>query len=424
VFHYGAGDLSSGEHAREQRELHALQPFDNDGHLICSMMYETTVIARSGDLVGMKRLVERMAREAERFDGWKLWHASTSAQLELMRGELDAAQREIERCLALEPASGHSACVIARTIQIELLVQQGKHERAVELGRAMLAEREGPGRRLNSRLPHMLALAHAETMTGDYAAGAARLEDMIAEHEAMGSVGLPLAILYAQRARIALCASDSPAFERYAAIAAQASERLRHPGLAARLQQLISDARNAEHPVSMELTRGAELGTSQGEPAIGLDTSVFTLLGACRGARQRALHALELLIGEAQAKGGYLFGIAPGGGLEVLAWLAVDAPDDALEDFAGALLKGAHGHGELETRIEPTVGGPRTFSSAPPAELTSGLQPFLLRSSTALDGHPVAIVMLRSANGELLRLPALLLTAVCDGLQRAGDLSS
>jgi hypothetical protein len=260
-------------------------------------------------------------------------------------------------------------------------------------------------------------------MSGDYAAGAARLEAMIAELDAIGSVGLPLAILYAQRARIALCASDSAAFERYATIAAQASERLRHPGLAARLQQLISDARNAEHPVSIELTRGAELGTSQGEPAGGLDTSVFTLLGACRGARQRALHALELLIGEAQAKGGYLFGITPGGRLEVLAWLAVEAPNDALEDSAEALLKSTQGHEEVETRIEPAVGGPRTFSSAPPAELETGLQPFLLRSSGTLDGHASGVVMLRSANGELLRLPASLLSAVCEGLQRAGDLS-
>jgi hypothetical protein len=47
----------------------------------------------------------------------------------------------------------------------------------------------------------------------------------------------------------------------------------------------------------------------------------------------------------------------------------------------------------------------------------------MLRSSRALDGHALAVVMLRSANGELLRLPASLLSAVCEGLQRAGDLS-
>jgi hypothetical protein len=156
----------------------------------------------------------------------------------------------------------------------------------------------------------------------------------------------------------------------------------------------------------------------------GLDTSVFTLLGACRGTRQRAQHALELLIGEAHAEGGYLFGIAPGGRLEALAWLAVEAPDDALEDSADAMLRAARGQEELVTRIESSGSIPRTFSSAPPPELDGGLQPFLLRNPLTLDGQPMAVALLRPRHGELLRLPATLLGAVCQGLQRAGDLAA
>src|SRR6187401_1132317 len=98
----------------------------------------------------MMRLVERMAREAERFPGWKLWHACASASFELMRGEYALAERELERCFALMPESGHSACVLARCVQLEILLQRGEAARAVELGRGLLAERERDGRPLNS----------------------------------------------------------------------------------------------------------------------------------------------------------------------------------------------------------------------------------------------------------------------------------
>ena len=185
----------------------------------------------------------------------------------------------------------------------------------------------------------------------------------------------------------------------------------------------MSDARLADQPISDELARGADMGGTQHELETSVDTSVFTLLGACRGARARALHALEMLIGEARAEGGYLFGIAPGNRLEALAWLAVDPPDAALEDAADALLEKTRGHEELETQIESADPRPRTFSSAPPPEAVPGLQPFLLRSPRNADGSALAVALLRAPNGELLRLPAALLGAVCEGLQRAGDLA-
>lgn len=232
-----------------------------------------------------------------------------------------------------------------------------------------------------------------------------------------------MALLHAKRARIALLAPDRPAFEQHSALAAQTSEELRHRGLAVSLQQLIRDAERADQPVSLALARGAEPAATAVSEVSVVDSSVVTMLGTYRGAKQRAEHALELLIGEAQARGGYLLGITPEGQLETLAWRGVETPDAALEGIARDLLDAARTGDDLETQIEDGAHDERSTLDLSPA-LVHGLQPFLLRGSRSGRDAPVAVVLLRSPDMGLLRLPATLLGAICDGLVRAGDLAA
>ena len=422
LYFQSAGDIAAAERAREQRELHALQPFDNDGHLLNSMIYEAGVAARTGDIMTIKRLCERMAREAERFAGWKLWHAHCCAVFETLRGDPQAALREVARCRSLAPAVGHSALVEATSLEVELLVRIGEPARAVELGRRVLAERERLGRPLNNPLIFVNALALAETLTGDYARGKALLDPLIAEREASELGGLPTALLYAQRARIALCADDRAGFEQYSALAARASEQLRHPGLVARLQQLVSDARNADQPVSVELARGADLATSALPLSTALGMSVITQIGSAPGREQRAQHALELLVSEGSASGGHLLGITRGGHFATLASIVLGPPDPAVEREAEALLTTARSGNELATAIESTTQA-SAISEIVAAPFAGELHPFLLRSARAFDSAPVAIALLRASGSQPVRLSSELLSAVCDGLIRAGDLN-
>jgi hypothetical protein len=425
VYYQNAGDLQAAERARQERESRALLNVDTDTHLIPSLFYETSPVLLCGDLVASKRLVERSAREAVHFPGWRPWHAYSVAVFESIRGNSQAALAAVDQCIALAPAVGHAARIQATLLQVELLTRIGEAERAVAIGRGLLASMQAEGRLLNDPLPLSLSLAYAETLVSEYEHGAARLERLIAEREASGLFGLELAVLYAQRARIALCAADRDAFERFAVLAAQASDRLRHPGLVARLQQLVKNARSADQPISAEIARGAELTTTFTALMPAFGSGLVQALAARADPDQRAQYALDLLIDAASAGGGYLFGTTADG-LRLLASREVPPSDGALENVAAALIAGANQGDEDETRIEPT---PSTGSSIDSTATTGlqhlgcDLQPFVLRSAETQNGTALAVALLAVRDGQRPILHHSLTGAICDALARVHDLS-
>jgi hypothetical protein len=426
IYYQNAGDLQAAERARQERESRALLNFDTDTHLIPSLFYETSPVLLCGDLVASKRLVERSAHEAKRFAGWRPWHAYSVAVFESIRGDSRAALAAIDECIALAPAVGHAARIQATLLQVELLGRVGEAERAVAIGRGLLASRQAEGRPLNDPLPLSLSLAYAETLISEYECGAARLERLISQREASGLLGLELAVLYAQRARIALYAADRDAFERFAALAAQASDRLRHAGFAARLQQLVNSARNADQPVSPELARGAELTTAMTMtllmPALG--AGVLQRLAAHAEPEQRARYALELLIHAGEAGGGYLFGTTASG-LRLLASADVPSCDRVLEDSAAALIADANQDDQDETRIERATPPGSGIESPTTGELQHrgcALQAFVLRGAAKQAGTALAVVLLALRDGRRPLLHYNLTSAICDELARAGDL--
>jgi hypothetical protein len=439
LYYQNEGDIPAAERARQQRDLRAMLQVDCDMHLTRSLTNELLIAERTFDLIAVKRLLDRLAAEAERFAGWRPWHAYGLAVYDALRGDAAAALRAVEHCLALMPAAGHPVRFVATPLRIELLTSLGESERAFTLAREMLAEAEAHGLEVRDPVPMMVAMARLETLHGQYGQGVARLERLIEARTATGPGGLELGVLYEQRARLALIAGDREGFERFATGAAERLGRHRHPALLGRLQQLIADARVAEQPISPELARSADAGPTMTSALSSVGNSVYTVLGACRGSEDRARRALDLLVREAEAAGGYLFGVAAGG-LQLLASKHVPAIDVTLERAVAAHMQAILREDDHDdaTRVDgpaaPDVDsthlelggvlGPETTEAVTVTELRHKghrLRPFMLRSVEGANIRLGGVVLLTGSDERELHVSWEMLNAVSHALLQAGD---
>jgi hypothetical protein len=417
IYHQAHGQVAAAQLAREQREALALLHLDADTHLVPSTFYENTIAYLAGDLVRCKQIMDAMAREAARYPGWRAWHAYATALVEAVRGDREAVLASIERVFATSSELGHAARAMAMLLKVEMLARGPEPEQAVRLGRELLAQRKAEGRPLNNTLVLDLGLALAEARTGDYASGAARLERALAHCEACGRPAVPFVVLSGQRARIALLAGDDAAFTEYSERAAQVAEAVRHPGLVARLQQLVGEAQSANQPISPQLMRGSEMTTHMA--LVG--GAAFAGCALAQLSREpdpgrRARLGLQLLLDDAQASGGCLFA-GVHGRLRALATLNMPAADGALTDAAVALVaRMCHGD-EQETRIESAATEVTATDLTRPSVnvLRHGgerLQAFVLQGASG----PPGLLLLLAPDDAVMRVDGNLLRSVADAV--------
>ena len=257
-----------------------------------------------------------------------------------------------------------------------------------------------------------LGLALAETRTGDYAGGAARLERASVHYESCGAPAVPLALLALQRARIALLAGDERAFSQHADRAARLTQDLRHPGLVARLQQLVGEARKAEQAVGPELARTAEMTTSiTVTRRVPRPDDVRARLAGESNRERRAQLALELLLRGASATGGCLLAVA-GSELRVIA--AHDMPDidDTLTALAHSLVERVLAGEAEHTQLSSRSTGEDPLTSNVLSRDGVRLQAFLLHGTD----RPVGVLLLTAPEDSHLRVHSDLLRSVGEAL--------
>lgn len=240
------GDLEGAEHFRKQAEMLALQArtrqmFNN----IISL--ELSVHAAAWDLTGLQQINARIEPLAQRYSGWLPFKHLGQAHYLRVLGDLPGAERAYRECIALsEPHADHPLrSILAWPLAIvglaETLLALDRPTQAHALVSAAYALSQA--RQMHAsvfEIVRMLGLCEARL--GRYEQASSRLDKVIADQRALGVSGLNLGASYEARARAAIWAGDTPAIERFSALAAQQYRYGQGSMLGVRYERLMEEA--------------------------------------------------------------------------------------------------------------------------------------------------------------------------------------
>jgi tetratricopeptide (TPR) repeat protein len=192
-----------------------------------------------------------------------------------LRGDFALARSLYERELGRDAASfgkQEAWWPMAASGYVETLVELGDFEQARAVGLASLrfCEARGIGV-LSYGISRALALAEAKL--GDYGAAAKRLEQVISDQRRRGVTGLQIGATCEARARIAIWASDAPAIEVFARLAAIEYRYGKNSPLGARYERLMNEARRFALGVLPQLP---DLSSSRHDPTVPLHTQMVS----------------------------------------------------------------------------------------------------------------------------------------------------
>ena len=214
--------------------------FSHPGYGLCS------------DVLGLKRMADTLEQLcAEGFD-FRARLALTRGEYHRSRGELDAAQRDLERAQEALHEDEVLTRVWIETALAEVQLGQGDAEAAASTARRVLARAETGRlcqRSVELRAHRVLALAEAEL--GSIDAAVARLEQAIEwarESEAVAQAGL----CHEARARVALREGDYSSFVLHCAETNRWLRPTGNPALIAVAERLAEESNPAETDLSVD----------------------------------------------------------------------------------------------------------------------------------------------------------------------------
>jgi tetratricopeptide (TPR) repeat protein len=240
------GDLEGAERYRRQAETLALQArtrqmFNN----IISL--ELSVHAAAWDLTGLQQINARIEPLAQRYSGWvPFLHLGQGHYLRVL-GDLQGAERAYRECIALtepnneQPLRSILAWPLAISGLTDILLALDRTAEAHALVAAAYALSQA--RQMHATVFEVVRmLGLTEARLGRYEQASERLDKVIADQRSLGVSGLNLGASYEARARAAIWAGDSAAFERFSALAAQQYRYGHGSMLGVRYERLMEEA--------------------------------------------------------------------------------------------------------------------------------------------------------------------------------------
>jgi anti-anti-sigma regulatory factor len=308
VHELALGNQEAATESRQRAELLQLQ----DGGV--PMLPGTTsgielqVYLESDDIIGVKRMMERLDGLAATYPGWLPWLHIARSHYRRLQGDLEAALRALAPALELTAPGRDQAWSLGVAGQLGLLTALGQHERAVAIGLAALeacAAQELWGAH------HALQRVVAESLlrAGDVDAARALADQHLDNQRQSGGRGLRLGLAYETRARVAIAMHDELELTRFAELCAREYKGGQNLLLNAKYQRLLreaeaygialdSDLQHALDPDALAQTAAAETANRR--------------LLVHRGRTERADEALRLLLEVSGAAAGVLFQVRNG----------------------------------------------------------------------------------------------------------------
>jgi hypothetical protein len=330
VLHTARGDAEEARRCMRLAELLQLQIGGEQYAVGATFSIELPLAAMMGDMAALKTAIERMSSIAERLPGWRPLVVFGQSRLRLLQGDAAGALAQLLPAFELAPAGQHWCFILLCEGRLAALNGMGRFEEtiAIAIGYLELLEREGLllvfwGSHLTLHLS--LALSKA----GRHEEAARRTEGVIANIEAIGTIGFMPGLAYETRARIALAASDFESFDRYAERCAREYCRFKNPVLGVRLARLSSDARAA---AGSAIRSTLVLDGLSSEVTHTEYHTVYSRMRECNDTGDRARCALTILLQHTESFGGYLYGVGKDG-LTLLAGLPDAAPESGLESW-------------------------------------------------------------------------------------------
>jgi tetratricopeptide (TPR) repeat protein len=195
-----------------------------------------------GDIIGLKRIADRLALMVVDNPGYRVLLFIALGAYYRARGQIAEAKSALERALQLAPRGQHAFWAVAICHYIDALVASGEYAHALELARESFetgSDELGEPDFMHTVLPS-LALANAHL--GRCADAASQLELAIERAEREHLPVVRICALHEARARVAIVSGDRAAFDHHACEASRRYRALNNSLLVARHFLLLDEA--------------------------------------------------------------------------------------------------------------------------------------------------------------------------------------
>jgi Protein kinase domain/AAA ATPase domain len=352
------GRVRDADRLRERVELLRIESSSRQLGDGLHFVMQLAAHAMSDDLTRLKHTIDEVRAFAERHPAWAPVTQYAAGEYQRIRGDHASAAALLRATLDQTACGTHQVWAFAAGAFIQALIALGRADEAREFGERSLATAE------HAELGHLayyirmpLAVACAEV--GEFERAAALAEATIQGLRTVGSDGLNLVLAFETRARVAILARDTPAYESYARACAEQCRVAGSRVLGAKYERLVRAATTASVHVP-DAAPEHVLATLTG-------TQLTSVLVGCDRPSERAERALTLLLRRSGAEAGYLYLIGDHGP-ELVAKAGPNEPPLGLPSVISEFIDAELHERELSTRSMENEDVPAKNSLWPSAQ--------------------------------------------------------